>query len=189
MEGFHRRMDRSRPCRRRETVCGPDDAKGVDPPKGVLVAPQENRLTGRGAHWALPKIGKPVLLDLPWEHERHLSIGTHLLQETLTLMKVMGVDQIGYVVDTPQKWQRFPDQRMRLLHRGFALERTTRRFEGRAKKSPLFLSFPLRRAFPSDLPEEVRIWLFPRKRWKTIRPEKRRNQGDREKGGTSRRPA
>src|SRR5690606_6456116 len=178
-----------RPRRRYHTRDGPDRPKGRHPPKGELVAPKQNRLTGLGAHRALTKIGKPVLLDLTWEHERHLSIGTHLLQETLTLMKVMGVDQIGYVVDTPQKWHRFPDQRMRLLHRGFALERTTRRFEGRAKKSPLFLSFPLRRAFPSDLPEGVRMWLFPRRRWKTMRPEKRRNQGAREKGGTSRRPA
>ncbi len=121
--------------------------KGSIRPEWCFVALQENRLMGRVAYWALPKAGKPealVLLDLPWEHEQYLSIGTLLLQETLTLMKEMGVDQIGYVVDTPPmppQWQRFPEQRMRLFeHLGFVVERITHRFEWRAKECPLPVS-------------------------------------------------
>lgn len=109
-----------------------------------FVAVQGNRWVGRIAYWTLPKSGKPhapVLLDLPWEQEQYLSIGAQLLQETLPLMRELGADQIGYVVDTPPmppQWQRFPQERMKLLdHIGFRVERVTDRFEWQGEKSGL----------------------------------------------------
>ena len=110
--------------------------RGAIHPDWCFVAEEAHQIVGTIAYWALPSSDKPsdfVLIELPWEREDWLSLGTQLLQHTLSHMRELGVHKIGHVLDTPPmypQWQQFPAQRSELLtHLGFTLQRETYRFE------------------------------------------------------------
>ncbi|MET3292869.1 UNVERIFIED_CONTAM: ribosomal protein S18 acetylase RimI-like enzyme [Brevibacillus sp. OAP136] len=101
-----------------------------------FVAEEAGQLIGRIASWTLPSVGKPldfVLIDLPWEREDYLAIGSALVQEVVALVRSLGGEQVGHVLDTPAvspQWQHHPERRQALLsHLGFQVERKTNRFE------------------------------------------------------------
>ena len=106
-----------------------------------FVIEEANQIIGTIAYWARPTTGKPLyfeLFALPWERDDFLSLGTHLLQETLLEMqRAYGVQEIGHALDTPPsdpQWQFFPEQRTALLHHiGFLDRRRTLRFAWQAE--------------------------------------------------------
>lgn len=102
-----------------------------------FVLEEAHQIIGTLALWALPAIGKPsdfVLLELPWQRDNVLTLGTYFVRHALDAMQALGASgRIGYVVDQPPmkpQWQYFPEQRATLLTQlGFAMERATLRFE------------------------------------------------------------
>jgi len=105
-----------------------------------FVAEEANHIVGTIAYYGLPPVGKPFafeLLELPWERDDFLSIGTGILPDTLReIHKTYEIHDIMYVLDQPAgdpQWQVFPEQRIALLqHAGFQLIRKTLRFEWHA---------------------------------------------------------
>jgi hypothetical protein len=103
---------------------------------GVYVAESRGRAIGRAAFWTLPKMSHPldlVLLDVPWENEGAYEIGVNLLQELLRIARLLGVDELGHVMDSPgqwPQWQFHEGQRAALLEsQGFRADRVMDRFE------------------------------------------------------------
>jgi hypothetical protein len=45
-----------------------------------------------------------VLLDVPWETEGAYEIGVNLLQELFRIARLLGVDELGHVMDSPGQW-------------------------------------------------------------------------------------
>lgn len=97
---------------------------------------------GRAAYWTLPGHSKPsdiILLELPWHRADCPFIGKQLIQHMLSATDMAGVDQIGYVVDSPcmaPQWQDCLPERIDVLKSiGFRLQRETSRFEWKAGES------------------------------------------------------
>ena len=84
----------------------------------------------------MPKINRPldlVLLDVLWETEGAYEIGVNLLQEVFRIARLLGVDELGHVMDSPgqwPQWQFHEGQRAALLEsQGFRVDREIHRFE------------------------------------------------------------
>lgn len=99
-----------------------------------FVAEEAGQFLGRLAYWTNPKTGIPTdlfLFDAPWQ-QHNQTIGSELVRQTLPIVRSLGAQHIGYVLDTPAQapqWQSFPSQRRGLLRSlGFALVRETNRF-------------------------------------------------------------
>ncbi|MCK9918336.1 hypothetical protein MXD81_55360, partial [Microbacteriaceae bacterium K1510] len=97
---------------------------------------EDQQPVGRVAFWTLPKLENPldlVLLELPWESPKLLSLGAALMESVLKQMLTLGAEEVGYVLDAPPsapQWQLFTENRMQLLHHnGFTAARETFRFE------------------------------------------------------------
>jgi hypothetical protein len=100
------------------------------------VAESSGRAIGRAAFWTLPKMSHPldlVLLDVPWETDGAYEIGVNLLQELFRIARLLGVDELGHVMDSPgqwPQWQFHEGQRAALLEsQGFGMDRVMHRFE------------------------------------------------------------
>lgn len=115
------------------------------------VMEKDGILCGRIAFWTMPKVGKPlamVLLELPWDRQDYLSLGTAFLEKTLPIMQEYGAVNMEHVLDTPPvapQFQRHAEKRMNfLIHMGFHSVRETKRFEWNAdNKSALASSHSL----------------------------------------------
>jgi len=74
-----------------------------------------------------------VLLDVLWETEGAYEIGVNLLQEVFRTARLLGVDELGHVMDSPgqwPQWQFHEGQRAALLEsQGFRVDREIHRFE------------------------------------------------------------
>ena len=74
-----------------------------------------------------------VLLDVPWETEGAYDIGVNLLQEVFRIARLLGVDELGHVMDSPgqwPQWQFHEGQRAALLEcQGFRVDREMHRFD------------------------------------------------------------
>ena len=119
--------------------------KGSMRTEWCYVAESRGQEVGRAAFWTLPKINRPldlVLLDVLWETEGSYEIGVNLLQEVFRIARLLGVDELGHVMDSPgqwPQWQFHEGQRAALLEsQGFRVDREIYRFEfhTRAAKLP-----------------------------------------------------
>jgi hypothetical protein len=74
-----------------------------------------------------------VLLDVPWVNEGAYEIGVNLLQELLRIARLLGVGELGHVMDSPAQWPQWQfheGQRSALLEsQGFRVDRVMDRFE------------------------------------------------------------
>jgi hypothetical protein len=130
--------------------------KGSMRTEWCYVAESRGPAVGRVAFWTLPKISHPldlVLFDVPWETEGAYEIGVNLLQEVYRIARLIGVVELGHVMDSPgqwPQWQFHEGQRAALLEsQGFRMDREMHRFEfhtGEAKlpsfdeRGPVFRS-------------------------------------------------
>ena len=110
--------------------------KGSMRTEWCYVAESRRRAIGRAAFWKLPKMSYPldlVFLDVPWETEGAYEIGVNLLQELLRIARLLGVDELGDVMDSPgqwPQWQFHEGQRAALLEsQGFRVDREMHRFQ------------------------------------------------------------
>ncbi|MCR8644573.1 GNAT family N-acetyltransferase [Paenibacillus sp. N1-5-1-14] len=111
------------------------------------VMEEEGHPIGRIAFWTMPTLEKPlmmVLLELPWEREDYLSVGTILLEKTMTIAQGYGADLMEYMLDSPPvapHFQRYEEQRMNLLHHmDFHSTRNTNRFEWNGESQSILTS-------------------------------------------------
>src|SRR4029077_12932824 len=78
------------------------------------------------------RIGRD-LHDGVWETEGAYKIGVNLLQEVFRIERLLGVDELGHVMDSPgqwPQWQFHEGQRAALLEsQGFRVDREIHRFE------------------------------------------------------------
>ena len=110
--------------------------KGSMRTEWCYVAESRGREIGRAAFWTLPKMSYPldlVLLDVLWETEGAYETGVNLLQEVFRIARLLGVDELGHVMDSPgqwPQWQFHEGQRAALLEsQGFRVNREMHRFE------------------------------------------------------------
>lgn len=110
--------------------------KGAMRPEWCFILEREGEGIGRVAFWTLPGKNIPsdiVLLDLPWEDAHCPELAELLWEHLLVICRQMGVDQLGYVLDSPvmaPQWQDHGEQRQKILNKlGFQLQRETSRFE------------------------------------------------------------
>ena len=110
--------------------------KGSMRTEWCYVAESRGQEVGRAAFWTLPKMNRPldlVLLDVLWETEGAYEIGVNLLQEVFRIARLLGVDELGHVMDSPgqwPQWQFHEGQRAALLEsQGFRVDREIHRFE------------------------------------------------------------
>ena len=81
--------------------------KGSMRTEWCYVAESRGQEVGRAAFWTLPKMNRPldlVLLDVLWETEGAYEIGVNLLQEVFRIARLLGVDELGHVMDSPGQW-------------------------------------------------------------------------------------
>jgi ribosomal protein S18 acetylase RimI-like enzyme len=110
--------------------------KGSMRTEWCYVAESRRRAIGRAAFWTLPKMSYPldlVFLDVPWETEGAYEIGVSLLQVMFRAARLLDVDELGHVMDSPgqwPQWQFHEGQRAALLEsQGFRVDREMHRFE------------------------------------------------------------
>ncbi|MDF2681678.1 MAG: family N-acetyltransferase [Brevibacillus sp.] len=116
--------------------------KGAMRPEWCFLLEREGEGIGRVAFWTLPGKNRPsdiVLLELPWGDENCSELAEILWQHLMVTCQQAGVDQLGYVLDSPAmapQWQDHGEQRQKILNKlGFQLQRETSRFEWKTDPS------------------------------------------------------